>query len=112
MNLSRSSSGRTHGEISNDSIFSRLRPESRPVTFRNNLIASIDQPLVSQSTEELSADTLKEDNCLYDFDNGDSLLEDLVERMDRVGTDEEDDKMVNGSFTVEATPDTNKQVSK
>ena len=89
------SSSRTNGEISNDSVFSRIRRETNPEIYRNNLIDSLDTPFVPPDTEELcvrgsnSTGTARGDNSLYDFDNDAGLLQDLLDRMDSVSPEDE-----------------------
>ena len=108
---------RTNGEVSDISIFSRFQPESSATdrTSRNELIDSLDKPLVSQDAGEFIAegrhfpDSRNGDNYLYNFDD-ESLLEDLVNRMDKMCLDEEDNNLgtENGCFIPEVDTDMTK----
>ena len=111
-------SSRTNGEIYDGSIFARFRPEFSFFnnTYSDDLIESLDRPFVSHG-EELSVegsnstDTAKGGNSLYDLED-ESLLEDLVNKMDRIYTDEEEEKggQENGSFFSEAASESNKPI--
>ena len=112
------SSSRTNGEISDDSLFSRIRRETNPEVYRNNLIDSVDTPFVPQDTEELSIQgsnsigTAKVDNSLYEFDNDDGLLRDLLDRMDSispVGDSDDSEGRQNGCFIPEMESETKQE---
>ena len=108
---------RTNGEISDDSVFSRLRRETNPEVYRNNLIDSVDTPFVPQDTEELSIQgsnsigTPKVDNSLYEFDNDDGLLRDLLDRMDSISPvgDGDSEGRQNGCFIPETESETKQE---
>ena len=108
---------RTNGEVGDFVRFSSLRPDSDTSVelFRNSLIDSNDEPLMPKSDTDLET----KDKCSSESKNDDvfesmeNFLEDLVNGMDRICTDEEEDDLgtENGCFIPEEDATWNKHTN-